>query len=74
MDSRLPQGSAVGHRIPKFNTTTVWDGMRNREYMGTSIWDKGARLYDHIITRARDEIAGTVEDIEYGSLDTYNTE
>lgn len=74
MDSRLPKGSAVGHRIPQFNTTTVWDGMRNREYMGTSIWDKGARLYDHIITRARDEIAGTVEDIEYGSLDTYNTE
>ena len=67
LDDLLPKGSIPSHRVPQFNTTTLADGIRNRSYM-----DKKNRFLDHMISKMRDNIAGTVEDIEFGSLDTYN--
>jgi hypothetical protein len=34
--------------------------------------DKKSKLLDHMISKMRDTVVGTVEDIEFGSLDTYN--
>lgn len=67
LDQLLPKGSIPSHRVPQFNTTTLADGIRNRSYM-----DKKSKLLDHMISKMRDTVVGTVEDIEFGSLDTYN--